>query len=112
MGSDYLMNNEAMSTDITFSIVLNLFRNYPEHNFRFQRRGWNGEGMYIVMQTSVDLVHFETEEENGEEVLRFDPCHSLDKILLLKTSSGAFVPWCPSQTDILADDWIQLADNE
>lgn len=88
------MNNETIyetnSSYINFSSVLNFFRDYPEHNLKFAREGWNGKCMYISLQIP---------DENSKMTRPY---------LYLKTAQGTIVPWCPSQTDLLMDDWIQL----
>lgn len=84
------MNSETKSAYITFSAVLDLFRKYPEYDLKFIRNGWNGENMYIMLQLP---------DDNSKMTLPY---------IYLKTANGDFVPWCPSQTDILATDWIQL----
>lgn len=55
------------------------------------RSGWNGKGMYIALQ------------KPGTSWLG-------DKMTLpyiyLRTTTGDFVPWLASQSDMLADDWF------
>lgn len=51
------------------------------------RKGWNGQDQYVRLQ--VAGVH---------------PKMKLPYIYM-RTANGDCVPWCPSQTDILADDW-------
>lgn len=82
--------NDTKSSYLPFSSVLNFFRDYPEHNLKFAREGWNGKGMYISLQIP---------DENSKMTRPY---------LYLKTAQGTIVPWCPSQTDLLMDDWIQL----
>ena len=55
---------------------------------RVCRRGWNGRGMYVELQT-VDA-------------------HSKMTIpyLYLYTATGGLVPWSASQTDLLCLDWV------
>lgn len=54
------------------------------------RRGWNGKGMYLALQTP----------DAGSKM-------SLPYIYM-KTADGHLVPWLASQTDLLSDDWIAL----
>jgi hypothetical protein len=57
---------------------------------RAARRGWNGKGMWIELQTPTELSKM-----------------SLPYIYM-KTADNHLVPWLASQTDILADDWEVL----
>jgi hypothetical protein len=72
---------------------------------RMQRAGWNGKGMYVVLQKGYPdgiPINANTAQAIGQPegtMCRFLP------YLMMKTADGAFVPWLASQTDILADDW-------
>lgn len=62
------------------------------------REGWNGKGLWLEYHASrgnIDLPYIELiypVPGNGS----------------LPYPDGARVPWTPSQTDVLADDWIAL----
>ena len=63
---------------------------------RVFRKGWNAEGMYVALHTPDELSPM------IEPYTYIDTTQSSSKI---KTK----VPWVPSQTDQLAEDWyIQL----
>ena len=75
-----------------------------------QRSGWNGKGMYVVLQKGYPEgipINENTAQATGIQkgtVCRFLP------YLLLKTAGGnilppAFIPWIPSQSDLLSFDW-------
>lgn len=51
------------------------------------REGWNGKGMWIGLQVP----------DANSKMMR--------PYLYIKSVDGLLVPWAPSQTDILADDW-------
>lgn len=76
---------------------------------KLQRAGWNGKGMWIVLQKAYPdgiPINRNTSEATGlpeGTVCRFLP------YLMMKTADDSFVPWLASQTDILAEDW-QLAE--
>lgn len=55
------------------------------------RLGWNGKGMYISLQTP---------DKNSKMTLPY---------IFMKTAQGDLVPWLASQTDLLANDWIEVA---
>lgn len=54
------------------------------------RSGWNGNGMWVKLQ----------KPEEGSKI-------SLPYIYM-RTVHGDLVPWTASQTDILADDWLEV----
>jgi len=58
--------------------------------FKVSREGWNGKGMYVALHVP----------DNPGALLPF---------LYLKTADHMMVPWTPSQTDILAVDWVRYS---
>lgn len=52
------------------------------------RQGWNGKGQHIALQVP---------DEHSKMGLPY---------LYIRTVTGDLVPWTPSQTDILASDWL------
>ena len=54
---------------------------------KLSRKGWNGKGMYLELQTPDSMSKM-----------------SLPYIYM-KTVDNHLVPWLASQTDILAEDW-------
>ena len=52
------------------------------------RRGWNGKGMWLKLQTP---------DKNSKMTLPY---------IYMRTAQGDLVPWLASQTDMLSDDWI------
>jgi hypothetical protein len=88
----------------------------PETNFSFalkcvkvgrkiSRRGWNGAGQYVVYQPGypdgipINANTAEATDIPQGTVMAFRP------YLMLHTAQGDFVPWAPSVSDVLADDW-------
>ena len=57
---------------------------------RFARSGWNGKGMYIQLQVP---------DEHSKMSLPY---------IFIRTVQGDLVPWLASQTDMLADDWMEV----
>jgi len=55
--------------------------------FQFARRGWNGRGMHIALQSP------------GLNDKMTQP------YIYMKTADGNLVPWLASQSDMLANDW-------
>lgn len=70
-----------------------------------RRRGWNGKGMAVFLQKGYPEgipINKNTAEATGRPegtLMCFDP------YLMIRTADGTLVPWTPSQSDILADDW-------
>jgi hypothetical protein len=58
-----------------------------KRGLRVRRRGWNGRGMYLELQTP---------DENSKMTLPY---------IYMSTVHGDLVPWLCSQTDLLAADW-------
>lgn len=67
---------------------------------RVLREGWNGKGMYVFL-ISGDEWSFTNGKNDNYPLLPF---------IALKTADGKQVPWQPSQTDILAEDWCAIPD--
>lgn len=74
---------------------------------KLAREGWNsGKGMWIVIQRGYPegiSINKNTADATGL------PLGSNQKFLpyfMLKTADGAFVPWTPSQVDLLEEDWV------
>lgn len=64
------------------------------------RKGWNGKGMWLRLI----------------EAYRIDSHHSTLGLQLLpwigmKTADNCFVPWLASQTDMQAEDWVEIEVN-
>lgn len=65
-------------------------------------RGWAGQ--WMALSPGFDLpadriFSAPIKESVGGDTGRFAP------YLMVRTAQGAFVPWVPSQDDLLADDW-------
>lgn len=74
---------------------------------RFARVGWNGKDMWLVIvgNTSADDIDYIVRDDSdGMPLLNID----LLPWIGLKTADNKFVPWLASQSDMLAEDWIEL----
>jgi hypothetical protein len=84
-----------------FGWALNQLRNGQ----RVHREGWNGRGMYVVLQAGYPdgiPINANTAKATGiaeGTIQKFRP------YLMMYTVNGEFVPWVASQSDLLADDW-------
>lgn len=76
---------------------------------RMARAGWNGKGMWIVLQDGYPEgipINQNTAQATGipvGTVCRFQP------YVMMRTVDGSFVPWLCSQSDFLAEDWEEAA---
>ena len=57
---------------------------------RLTRAGWNGKNQWIELQVP---------DEGSKMTLPY---------IYIKTVQGDLVPWLASQTDMLADDWMEV----
>jgi hypothetical protein len=86
---------------LTFGLAIEAMRK----GLKVCRAGWNGRGMYVVLQKAYPdgiPINKNTAEATGlpeGTLCRFLP------YIMMKTVDSSFVPWLASQTDILAEDW-------
>lgn len=59
---------------------------------KVQRVNWNGPGQWVARQNP---------DENSKMTLPY---------IYIKTAQGDLVPWLASQTDMLANDWLEVKD--
>ena len=67
------------------------------------RVGWNGKGMGVALVKASQepwpkLVYFDGNNDGSP----------LSDFIAMKTATGQVVPWLASQSDLLAEDWIEL----
>lgn len=75
---------------------------------RVARLGWNGRGMFLFL---VQGSKFQVNRPpllgiypNGTEI-------TYQSHIDIRTADGSIVPWIASQTDLLAEDWLVLAEH-
>ena len=78
-------NKEVAEQSYGFAMVLGIFINSPE--IKMARKGWNGKGLFIQLQEPTETS-------------------KMDQPYIYITTVQGRVPWAPSQTDILAMDWV------
>lgn len=79
---------------ISFSEALDQLR-YKE-GVKVARQGWNGQGLFVQAQFP------DEHSKMGNPYLYID-AHAL---------GGESNPWVPSQTDLFADDWYVVGEQE
>ena len=74
---------------------------------RVARSGWNGQGMFVF------LVPGSTFKVNRAPLLGIYPEGTeinYQSHIDIRTAQGTVVPWLASQTDVLAEDWIEVTE--
>jgi hypothetical protein len=74
---------------------------------RVMRLGWNGKGMYLYY---VPENRYPPTTPAGLQLVGTDGKIPYKAYIAMKTVDGEVVPWLASQTDILATDWMVLAE--
>ena len=73
------------------------------------REGWNGKKMYITLKPGypdgIDCNEATAKAHNIPIGTNIVYCPYLE----MKTADNKLVPWLASQTDILAEDWMEVA---
>ena len=72
--------------NLCFSSALKLVKN----GIKISRQGWNGKGLWVEIQRP---------DQHSKMTLPY---------LYLNYPTGERVPWLASQTDILANDWMEV----
>jgi hypothetical protein len=80
------MNVAKQNADFGLALV------YLKRGGKVTRKGWNGKGMWLNLQVP---------DPNSKMTLPY---------IYMKTADENLVPWLASQTDILAEDWVQVLD--
>lgn len=61
-----------------------------KYGYRVARAGWNGKGMWLGLQRP---------DQRSRMTAPY---------VFLKTADDNCVPWAPSQTDLMAEDWSKV----
>ena len=69
------------------------------------RRGWNGEDMFLFLIQGYTCI---TDCEPVATIMGKDTEVLYQGHIVMKTADGKIVPWVASQTDLLADDWVEV----
>ena len=91
-----------MNDTFNFSTALSLVKKGK----RVARRGWNGKEMFIF------LVPGSTFKVNRPPLMGIYPEGTeinYSPHIDMRTADGEIVPWLASQTDLLSEDWEELA---
>lgn len=81
-----------------FGDVIKAMKKNPEK--KFARKGWNGKGIYIQLQVP---------DEHSANTLPYIYMVTDKLVSDNPDAPRGRVPWLASQTDMLCDDWIEVA---
>lgn len=76
---------------------------YLKRGYRVARKGWNGKGIYLEMQVP---------DEHSKMTLPYIYIVTSGLVTDNPDAPKGVAPWAPSQTDMLANDWIFAGDDE
>lgn len=82
-----------MNEHMNFSMALEALK----EGERVARSGWNGKGMFLFIVKN--WTYTDGRQDNYPNL----------PFIAMKTAGNEVVPWLASQTDILAEDWTELA---
>ena len=94
-----------MQTNQEFNMNFSSALTELKQGYRVQRSGWNGKGMFLFIVKG-DAVQRAINKRYGNPDVPELGMPVVDTIYM-KTADSKVVPWLTSQTDILADDWVQ-----
>lgn len=86
---------------MNFGEALDLIKN----SCRLARAGWNAAGQFVVLQNGYpDGIAINANTAQATGITEGTVC-VVRPYLMLRTADGSFVPWAPSVSDVLAEDW-------
>lgn len=79
---------------------------------RVCRAGWNGKGMYLWLLPASEVKKEWCKDQRLIEAMGDrDAIQCLGSIRMFTADGSVLTGWLASQTDMLAEDWMILADN-
>lgn len=76
-----------------------------KHGGKVTRAGWNAPGQFVVLQKGYPdgiALNANTAEATG---LKEGTVRVFRPYLMLQAADNSFVPWVPTVSDVLAEDW-------
>lgn len=70
---------------------------YMKNGSKMARSGWNGKGMWIAINRFTPV---------SGDMLTLSV--TWNEFIFMKTAQETLVPWLASQTDMLAEDWMEV----
>ena len=72
---------------------------------RVARAGWNGKGMFLFLMNGYNFV---VSREPLLSIMGEGTMATYRPHIDMKDAEGKVVPWLASQTDMLAEDWVEV----
>jgi hypothetical protein len=72
---------------------------------RVAREGWNGKGMFLFLVAGSNFV---VNREPLLSIMGEGATVTYRPHIDMKDAEGKVVPWLASQTDMLAEDWVEV----
>ena len=69
---------------------------YIKEGKKVSRQGWNNQRIWIILYNK------------GNSHYRGISLNGFEDFIVMMTTEGKYVPWTPSQTDLLTEDWILI----
>lgn len=79
-----------------FGEVIRGLKENPDR--KYTREGWNGKGQWISLRVP----------ESGFNIMSDSDSDMTQPYIYIHTNYNANVPWLASQTDMLAEDWMEF----
>lgn len=73
------------------------------------RKGWNGKGMFLVLQAGATVDGNAMRNEPAREFYAGKTVNIAPHIDMKAADGTYVVGWLASQTDMLAEDWVEVA---
>lgn len=80
--------------------------------FRLARRGWNGKGMFVVMQNGYPNGIPCNRQVATRVGIKEGDLFKCNPYFQIKNVDGSFSMWVPSTSDLLANDWYIVGGDE
>ena len=92
---------EEMNVDHTITKNTNIFSFATAHEYikegkKVSRQGWNNKRIWIILYNK------------GNNYYRGINLNGFEDFIIMMTIGGKYIPWTPSQTDLLTEDWILI----
>lgn len=91
---------------LDFSQALDLLK----AGWRVARSGWNGKDMWLTLSPGGVIPADKFWAPNNRTFAEGQPGQQAEVLpyITMKTADNKIVPWLASQTDILAEDWVEV----
>lgn len=78
-----------------------------QNGSKLARKGWNGKDMFIYYVPAAAYPAQRNTSRTMEGIFP-DDMVPYQEYIAMKTAQGNVVPWLSSQSDLLANDWVEV----